>query len=50
MMPPFSPFLVPSNFMAVTSLRKAAEILRKVNHDEGLATQCEALAQEYMMP
>ena len=40
------PFLVPSNFMAVTSLRKAAEVLRNVNHDEGLATQCETLAQE----
>ena len=40
------PFLVPSNFMAVTSLRRAAEVLRNVNHDEGLATQCETLAQE----
>ncbi len=40
------PFLVPSNFMAVTSLRRAAEVLRNVNHDEDLATQCETLAQE----
>lgn len=40
------PFLVPSNFMAVTSLRKAAEVLRNVNHDEDLAMQCETLAQE----
>ena len=31
------PFLVPSNFMAVSSLRKAGEILQKVNHDYMLA-------------
>ena len=31
------PFLVPSNFMAVSSLRKAAEILRSVNQDTALA-------------
>lgn len=40
------PFLVPSNFMAVSSLRKAAEILRKVNHDPARAASCEALADE----
>ena len=39
-------FLVPSNFMAVSSLRKAAEILRKVNAADALAGQCEALADE----
>ncbi|HIZ25894.1 MAG TPA: glycoside hydrolase family 125 protein [Candidatus Barnesiella merdipullorum] len=39
-------FLVPSNFFAVTSLRKAAEILRTVNHDETLARECTALARE----
>ena len=27
-------FLVPSNFFAVTSLRKAAEILTEVNHEK----------------
>ena len=40
------PFLVPSNFMAVTSLRKAAEILTAVNHDASRAQQCSALANE----
>lgn len=39
-------FLVPSNFMAVSSLRKAAEILTKVNGNEGLASECTALADE----
>lgn len=40
------PFLVPSNFMAVSSLRKAAEILTKVNHNKKLADECTALADE----
>lgn len=39
-------FLVPSNFFAVTSLRKAAEILTEVNHNEKLASECRALANE----
>ena len=39
-------FLVPSNFFAVTSLRKAAEILETVNKDEKLAKDCEDLASE----
>lgn len=39
-------FLVPSNFMAVTSLRKAAEILRTVNNEPALAGECTALADE----
>ncbi len=39
-------FLVPSNFMAVTSLRKAAEILETVNSREDLAAECTALAAE----
>ena len=39
-------FLVPSNFMAVSSLRKAAEILTKVNNDAATAAQCTALANE----
>lgn len=40
------PFLVPSNFMAVSSLRKAAEILVKVNGDDKMASECRALADE----
>lgn len=39
-------FLVPSNFFAVASLRKAAEILTVVNRNETLARQCSALADE----
>ena len=39
-------FLVPSNFFAVTSLKKAAEILTKVNKREDLAKQCTELANE----
>ena len=39
-------FLIPSNFMAVTSLRKAAEILSKVNNDAELAQECLDLASE----
>ena len=40
------PFLVPSNFMAVSSLRKAAKVLNTVNHNTALAAQCNDLAQE----
>lgn len=39
-------YLVPSNFMAVSSLRKSAEILTKVNHNVDLAKQCNSLADE----
>lgn len=39
-------FLVPSNFFAVTSLRKAAEILETVNQNAELATSCRELADE----
>ena len=39
-------FLVPSNFFAVTSLRKAAEILTEVNDEPALAAECTALAAE----
>lgn len=39
-------FLVPSNFFAVSSLRKAAEILSMVNKRQDLADQCTGLAQE----
>ncbi|MDE6303299.1 MAG: glycoside hydrolase family 125 protein [Paramuribaculum sp.] len=39
-------YLIPSNFFAVTSLRKAAEILKEVNGDEQRSQQCTALADE----
>lgn len=39
-------FLIPSNFFAVTSLRKAAEILSEVNHNDFLADKCLLLADE----
>ena len=39
-------FLVPSNFMAVSSLRKASEILSTVNAREDLSRECSALADE----
>lgn len=39
-------FLVPSNFFAVTSLRKATEILTLVNAKEQLAKECTELANE----
>lgn len=39
-------FLVPSNFFAVTSLKKAAEILATVNKKAELAEKCKNLAQE----
>ena len=40
------PFLVPSNFMAVSSLRKMSEILVKVNHDDAIVEDCKSLADE----
>ncbi|MGM9701926.1 MAG: glycoside hydrolase family 125 protein [Prevotella sp.] len=39
-------FLIPSNFMAVTTLNKAAEILTTVNQRADLAKQCTDLANE----
>ncbi len=39
-------FLIPSNFMAVSQLRHAAEILKSVNHQEALAQSCLNLAKE----
>lgn len=39
-------FLVPSNFFAVSSLRKAAETLSRVNKNEEMAAECLALANE----
>ena len=40
------PFLVPSNFFAVVSLRQAAEMVEKLREDAALAAQCRALADE----
>lgn len=39
-------FLVPSNFFAVASLRKASEILEKVNHNHEFSCRCGNLADE----
>lgn len=39
-------YLVPSNFMAVSVLKKSAEILTEVNHNEKLAKECTDLASE----
>lgn len=39
-------FLIPSNFFAVTSLRKAAEILVTVNKETAMFEECVHLAQE----
>jgi meiotically up-regulated gene 157 (Mug157) protein len=40
------PFLVPSNFFAVVSLRQAAEMVNAIHHDATLANDCTALASE----
>ncbi len=40
------PFLIPSNFFAVTSLRQAAVMLEQICHDEAGAVECRALADE----
>ena len=39
-------YLIPSNFFAVTSLRKAADVLTRVNANGKLAGECTALADE----
>ncbi|MCM1077746.1 MAG: glycoside hydrolase family 125 protein [Bacteroides sp.] len=39
-------YLVPSNFFAVSSLRKAAEILNQVNNKPDMAQRCTDLADE----
>ena len=39
-------YLVPSNFFAVSSLRKAAEILSTVNKNNSLSQECTSLADE----
>lgn len=40
------PFLVPSNFFAVVSLRQAAEMMEQIHHDTVSAADCSALANE----
>lgn len=40
------PFLIPSNFFAVVSLRQAAEMVGELQKDADLAKQCRALADE----
>lgn len=40
------PFLVPSNFFAVVTLRQAAEMLEKIHQDHALGAGCRALADE----
>ena len=40
------PFLVPSNFFAVVSLRQAALMLDSIHHDKDAAGQCRSLAEE----
>jgi hypothetical protein len=40
------PFLVPSNFFAVTSLRQLAEMAHAILHDDALAMEAQRLASE----
>ncbi|GAB3571000.1 glycoside hydrolase family 125 protein [Spirosoma luteolum] len=40
------PYLIPSNFFAVVSLRQAAEMLQAIHNDKAAATACTALASE----
>jgi hypothetical protein len=40
------PFLIPSNFFAVVSLRQAAEMVEKLQNATDLAKRCRALADE----
>ncbi|WEK35485.1 MAG: glycoside hydrolase family 125 protein [Candidatus Pseudobacter hemicellulosilyticus] len=40
------PFLVPSNFFAVSVLRQAAEMVSKLHNDSALANECTVLAAE----
>lgn len=40
------PFLVPSNYFAVVSLRQAAEMVESIHHDAATAADCRALADE----
>lgn len=40
------PFLIPSNFFAVASLKQAAEMISKISGDNNFANQCLQLANE----
>ncbi len=40
------PFLIPSNFFAVSTLRQIAEMFRNFGNDSVFATKCETLASE----
>ncbi len=40
------PYLIPSNFFAVSVLRKAATILKKVNKEEELSRECTEMASQ----
>ncbi len=40
------PFLIPSNFFAVTSLRQAATMAKQITKDDALAVELKALADE----
>jgi meiotically up-regulated gene 157 (Mug157) protein len=40
------PYLIPSNFFAVVSLKQAAEMVNKIHADAALANECNQLAEE----
>src|SRR5437588_8076878 len=40
------PFLVPSNYFAIVSLRQAAEMLEQIHQDKDVAGNCRSLADE----
>jgi meiotically up-regulated gene 157 (Mug157) protein len=40
------PFLIPSNYFAVASLRQLAEIFSTIKNDKSAAAECEGLAQQ----
>jgi meiotically up-regulated gene 157 (Mug157) protein len=40
------PYLIPSNFFAMVSLRQAAEMVSKIHHNDKLANECVNLADE----
>ena len=40
------PFLIPSNFFAMVSLRQAADMVEQIRKDQDLAVKCRALADE----
>ena len=40
------PFLIPSNYFAVTSLKQMAEMFAKIKQDQGVSAECTSLATE----